>query len=259
MDKFESQFADMDVQTSYMESTMSDTTAMATPQDQVDSLMLQVADEAGLEIQHGLGEAKVPAKEPTLGEASKEEDSNLAERLRALRVSDEPRCVRLTTWLIYDSLLHEGCVRIIHVMCCKMFICTLCTSHDVLDQLLGTDSVTHSSYPVHVRRSPDKHISFTVDPSPLFNPFDISEPLDRYPATGSLWSRGGRFRERRLGNSFRRRSRGGSSKGQIAVGRKYRRNRLEGLLFSSLVFNRSDLFSLLNRRQQILDIRLKCP
>nr|KIR86736.1 charged multivesicular body protein 1 [Cryptococcus tetragattii IND107] len=85
MDKFESQFADLDVQTSYMESTMSDTTAMATPQDQVDSLMQQVADEAGLEIQHGLGEAKVPAKEPTLGEATKEEDSNLAERLRALR------------------------------------------------------------------------------------------------------------------------------------------------------------------------------
>lgn len=95
MDKFESQFADLDVQTSYMESTMSDTTAMATPQDQVDSLMQQVADEAGLEIQHGLGEAKVPAKEPTLGEATKEEDSNLAERLRALRVSDNACRMRL--------------------------------------------------------------------------------------------------------------------------------------------------------------------
>lgn len=58
--------------------------------------------------------------------------------------------------------------------------------HDVLDQLLGTDGVTHSSYPVHVRRSPDKHIPFTVDPSPLFNPIDISKPLDRYPTTGSL-------------------------------------------------------------------------
>ncbi|WVO16011.1 hypothetical protein L204_103676 [Cryptococcus depauperatus] len=86
---FESQFADLDVQTNYMESTMSDTTAIATPQDQVDHLMQQVADEAGLEIQHGLGEAKVPAKEPSVGEASaaKEEDNSLAERLRALRVS----------------------------------------------------------------------------------------------------------------------------------------------------------------------------
>nr|ODN87002.1 charged multivesicular body protein 1 [Cryptococcus depauperatus CBS 7841]ODO01264.1 charged multivesicular body protein 1 [Cryptococcus depauperatus CBS 7855] len=87
MDRFESQFADLDVQTNYMESTMSDTTAIATPQDQVDHLMQQVADEAGLEIQHGLGEAKVPAKEPSVGEASaaKEEDNSLAERLRALR------------------------------------------------------------------------------------------------------------------------------------------------------------------------------
>ena len=42
MDKFESQFADLDVQTSYMESTMSDTTALTTPQDQVDQLINQV-------------------------------------------------------------------------------------------------------------------------------------------------------------------------------------------------------------------------
>jgi hypothetical protein len=88
MDKFESQFADLDVQTSYMESTMSDTTALTTPQDQVDQLINQVADEAGLEIQHGLGEVKVPAQAVEAGkEENKEEDGKLAERLRALRVS----------------------------------------------------------------------------------------------------------------------------------------------------------------------------
>lgn len=91
MDKFESQFADLDVQTSYMESTMSDTTALTTPQDQVDSLINQVADEAGLEIQHGLGEARVPNQEmqvPKVQEREvREEDGKLAERLRALRVS----------------------------------------------------------------------------------------------------------------------------------------------------------------------------
>jgi hypothetical protein len=88
MDKFESQFADLDVQTSYMESTMSDTTALTTPQDQVDQLINQVADEAGLEIQHGLGEVKVPAQAVEAGkEEAKEEDGKLAERLRALRVS----------------------------------------------------------------------------------------------------------------------------------------------------------------------------
>ncbi|ORX35055.1 Snf7 family [Kockovaella imperatae] len=89
MDKFESQFADLDVQTNYMESTMSDTTALATPQDQVDQLIDQVADEAGLEVRQGLGEAKVPAAVPKETESETrvavEEDGRLAERLRALR------------------------------------------------------------------------------------------------------------------------------------------------------------------------------
>ena len=91
MDKFESQFADLDVQTSYMESTMSDTTAIATPQDQVDSLINQVADEAGLEVKQGLGEASVPQAVPKETESetkvAMEEDGKLADRLRALRVS----------------------------------------------------------------------------------------------------------------------------------------------------------------------------
>lgn len=92
MDKFESQFSDLDVQTSYMESTMSDTTALTTPQDQVDGLINQVADENGLEIQQKVGESKVPQAAPAqaapaLAEAPLEEDGKLAERLRALRVS----------------------------------------------------------------------------------------------------------------------------------------------------------------------------
>jgi charged multivesicular body protein 1 len=42
MDKFETQFADLDVQTGYMEDTMQDSTAVSTPQDQVDLLMQRV-------------------------------------------------------------------------------------------------------------------------------------------------------------------------------------------------------------------------
>lgn len=42
MDKFEQQFADLDVQTGYMEDTMHDSTAVSTPQDQVDLLMQRV-------------------------------------------------------------------------------------------------------------------------------------------------------------------------------------------------------------------------
>lgn len=47
MDKFESQFEDLDVQSSYMDNTMSQTVTTSIPQADVDNLMLQVADEAG--------------------------------------------------------------------------------------------------------------------------------------------------------------------------------------------------------------------
>lgn len=47
MDKFENQFEDLDVQSSYMDNTMSQTVTTSIPQNDVDNLMLQVADEAG--------------------------------------------------------------------------------------------------------------------------------------------------------------------------------------------------------------------
>merc|ERR1712107_551255 len=51
MDQFEKEFEDLDVQTSVMEGAMSQTTATNIPQDSVEVLMRQAADEAGLE--HG--------------------------------------------------------------------------------------------------------------------------------------------------------------------------------------------------------------
>lgn len=47
MDKFESQFEDLDVQSSYMENAMSQTTTTTVPQGDVETLLQQVADEAG--------------------------------------------------------------------------------------------------------------------------------------------------------------------------------------------------------------------
>lgn len=47
MDKFENQFEDLDVQSSYMDNTMSQTVTTSVPQQDVDHLMQQVADEAG--------------------------------------------------------------------------------------------------------------------------------------------------------------------------------------------------------------------
>ena len=86
MDKFEQQFSDLDVQTSYMEEAMSNTTAVSTPQDEVDALMKQTAEEANIELQQDLASrdlASVPdiSQKETVGE----EDDKLAARLRALR------------------------------------------------------------------------------------------------------------------------------------------------------------------------------
>ncbi|KAI8503797.1 Charged multivesicular body protein 1b [Branchiostoma belcheri] len=50
MDKFERQFEDLDVQSAQMEDAMSGTTTLNVSTDQVDHLMRQVADEAGLEL-----------------------------------------------------------------------------------------------------------------------------------------------------------------------------------------------------------------
>ncbi|KAI0346816.1 hypothetical protein BDW22DRAFT_1351091 [Trametopsis cervina] len=86
MDKFESQFSDLDVQTSYMEEAMSNTTAVSTPQDEVDALMKQAAEEANIELQHDLASKDVAGlPDLTQKEAIGEEDERLAARLRALR------------------------------------------------------------------------------------------------------------------------------------------------------------------------------
>merc|ERR1719391_985080 len=84
MDKFESQFEDLDVHTSVMENAMGQATTTTTPASQVDDLIKQVADEAGLEISAQL--ANAPSS--TIGEtvtASATVDDPLSRRLAALR------------------------------------------------------------------------------------------------------------------------------------------------------------------------------
>ncbi|KZF22682.1 hypothetical protein L228DRAFT_220304 [Xylona heveae TC161] len=82
MDRFESQFEDLDVATAYYENATSAATATTTPQDDVDRLMAQAADEAGVELHQEL-DAATPAA-TKIGPTEEEED-NLGERLRALR------------------------------------------------------------------------------------------------------------------------------------------------------------------------------
>eukprot|EP00795_Rhopilema_esculentum_P017574 gene17574-9206_t len=86
MDKFEKQFEDLDVQTGYMENAMGDTTTLTVPQGQVDSLMQQVADEHGLELNMELpqGEMGSVGTASAATSASQEQDE-LSARLARLR------------------------------------------------------------------------------------------------------------------------------------------------------------------------------
>ncbi|XP_023331387.1 charged multivesicular body protein 1a isoform X1 [Eurytemora carolleeae] len=83
MDKFEQQFEDLDVQTSVMENAMGTATTTSTPASQVDDLIRQVAEEAGLEVSAQM--ASVPSA--NIGEtvAASTVDDPLSRRLAALR------------------------------------------------------------------------------------------------------------------------------------------------------------------------------
>lgn len=83
MDKFEKQFEDLDVQSAYMENAMSSTTTVTVPQNDVDNLMQQVADEAGLELNMELPTGETGSV-GTLTAASTEQDE-LTQRLAKLR------------------------------------------------------------------------------------------------------------------------------------------------------------------------------
>ncbi|KAN0137239.1 hypothetical protein V8E53_004949, partial [Lactarius tabidus] len=88
MVKFEAQFSDLEVQTSRLEDAMGSTTAVSTPQDQVDSLMRQMAEEANIELQHDLATNQVPDLAPPEQQRATvvgEEGGNLADRLRSLQ------------------------------------------------------------------------------------------------------------------------------------------------------------------------------
>ncbi|KAG9338113.1 hypothetical protein JZ751_027084 [Albula glossodonta] len=86
MDKFETQVQNLDVHTSVMEDSMSSATTLTTPQDQVDDLIVQIAEESGLEVMDQLNQ--LPAGASSLGETSvrsQEKEDQLSRRLAALR------------------------------------------------------------------------------------------------------------------------------------------------------------------------------
>lgn len=91
MDKFEDQFEDLESSTNYYENVSNQMSVSSQPQGEVDLLMQQMADEAGIEMKHKIGEAKVEGLQtPQTGVAAtnqtaRVEEDRLNERLRALR------------------------------------------------------------------------------------------------------------------------------------------------------------------------------
>lgn len=88
MEKFEKQFEDLDVRTSTLENSMGAATTLSTPQDQVESLIQQVAEENGLEVMDQLKELNAPAASVRSGAsavASTSKEDDLSRRLQALR------------------------------------------------------------------------------------------------------------------------------------------------------------------------------
>lgn len=86
MDKFEQQFEDLGVQTDVLENTMAQTTTTLIPQNDVDSLMQQVADEAGLELNMELPEG--PQGTTIASTQVSHEQDELTQRLAKLRQTE---------------------------------------------------------------------------------------------------------------------------------------------------------------------------
>ncbi|RNF09032.1 charged multivesicular body protein 1 [Trypanosoma rangeli] len=89
MDKFEKQFETMDVTSEYMENAIGQTTATSMPEDEVNTLMAQVADEHGLDIKQHLDDKIRISKTNPMAlapvEHADDETDNLEEQFARLR------------------------------------------------------------------------------------------------------------------------------------------------------------------------------
>mmetsp|Transcript_13308 Transcript_13308/g.40265 ORF Transcript_13308/g.40265 Transcript_13308/m.40265 type:complete len:199 (-) Transcript_13308:24-620(-) len=82
METFERQFENLDVQSEFVEGAMSQQAALSTPEDDVNMLVQQVADEHGLESRLALPNA---AATPAAGSAVASSDDDLGRRLAELK------------------------------------------------------------------------------------------------------------------------------------------------------------------------------
>ncbi|XP_032410885.1 charged multivesicular body protein 1b-like isoform X2 [Xiphophorus hellerii] len=82
MNQFERHFETLDVQTVLMEDTMGSTSTLTTPQNEVDTLLREMADEAGLDLSVALPPGQTSPVASTVASAEQEE---LSKRLSKVR------------------------------------------------------------------------------------------------------------------------------------------------------------------------------
>ncbi|KAL0613834.1 Charged multivesicular body protein 1b [Plecturocebus cupreus] len=104
MDKFEHQFETLDVQTQQMEDTMSSTTTLTTPQNQVDMLLQEMADEAGLDLNMELPQGQTGSVGTSVASAEQDELSQRLARLRDQVLALRPRLKCRDTILAHYNL-----------------------------------------------------------------------------------------------------------------------------------------------------------
>ena len=85
MDRFETQFEDLDVATGYYEEATGRTGAVGEGEDEIGRLMGEVADEAGVERRMEIGEVPEGVAAGKGKAKEREEEEALEERLRELR------------------------------------------------------------------------------------------------------------------------------------------------------------------------------
>ena len=84
MDQFERQFENLDIQSEFVENAMNNQASLSTPEDEVNTLMMQVADEHGLDVQLNMPHASA-APVAASATAAPTADADFSQRLAQLR------------------------------------------------------------------------------------------------------------------------------------------------------------------------------
>nr|CAH8871866.1 unnamed protein product [Trichobilharzia regenti] len=87
MSKFESQFEDLDVRSATIENSMKNTFTLSAPEQEINALIKQVAEENGLEVSHAIADAPIVSGSLSVASDSTRdaEDDALTRRLAELR------------------------------------------------------------------------------------------------------------------------------------------------------------------------------